>query len=101
VPKPQKWIAALPDHEVLALACLEQRILITNDVEDFGELVFQRYLPHAGIILFRLKTEQSNIQLRKERLHYVLTRYADQLQHFIVITPQGVKIRKTVEKDLQ
>jgi predicted nuclease of predicted toxin-antitoxin system len=92
----------LPDHEVLALARLEQRILITNDVEDFGELVFQRYLPHAGIILFRFKTEQSNIQLRKERLHYVLTRYPDQLQHFIVITPQRIKIRKTItEEDLQ
>ncbi len=88
----------LPDHEVLALACLEQRILITNDVEDFGELVFQRYLPHTGIILFRFKTEQSDIQLRKERLLYVLSRYADQLQHFIVITPQRIKIRKTTEE---
>jgi len=91
----------LPDHEVLALACLEQRILVTNDVEDFGELVFQRYLPHAGIILFRFKTEQSDIQLRKERLLYVLSRYADQLQHFIVITPQRIKIRKITEEHFQ
>ncbi|HEY4033191.1 MAG TPA: DUF5615 family PIN-like protein [Ktedonobacteraceae bacterium] len=91
----------LPDHEVLALACLEQRILITNDTEDFGELVFQQHLPHAGIILFRLKFEESNIELRKERLYYVLSRYADQLQHFIVITPQRIKIRKTIEEDIQ
>ena len=89
------------DHEVLAIAYREQRILITDDAGDFGALVFQQHLPHSGIILFRLKDEQANIQLRKERLHYVLSKYPDQLQHFIVITPQRVKIRKKTGKDLQ
>jgi predicted nuclease of predicted toxin-antitoxin system len=82
------------DHEVLSIAYREQRILITDDAGDFGSLVFQQHLPHAGIILFRLKDEQANIQLRKERLYYVLSKYSDQLQHFVVVTPQLVKIRR-------
>jgi len=56
--------------------------------------VFQQHLPHAGIILFRLKEEQANLQLRKERLSYILSNYSDQLQHFLVVTSQLVKIRK-------
>jgi predicted nuclease of predicted toxin-antitoxin system len=51
----------LPDHEVLTLAHKEQRILLTNDIGDFGALVFQQRLPHSGIILFRLKAEQANL----------------------------------------
>ena len=88
----------LPDHEVLALAHKEQRILITNDAGDFGALIFQQHFPHSGVILFRLKAEQANIQLRKERLSYVLNKYIDQLHHFIVVTPHRVKIRSTTEK---
>jgi hypothetical protein len=35
-------------------------------------------------------------------MKFLLARYPDQLHHFIVITPQQVKIRKTVvEEDLQ
>lgn len=45
----------LPDSAVLALAHGEGRILITND-RDFGELVFRRHAPHAGVIYFRLST---------------------------------------------
>jgi predicted nuclease of predicted toxin-antitoxin system len=82
------------DHEALFIAYREQRILITDDAGDFGSLVFQQHLPHAGIILFRLKEEQTNLQLRKERLSYVLSHHSDQLQHFVVVTPQLVRIRK-------
>lgn len=88
----------LPDNEVLTLAHKEQRILITNDTGDFGALIFQQHLPHSGVILFRLKAEQANLTLRKERLSYVLKNYGNQLHHFIVVTPHRVKIRKTTEK---
>ena len=43
----------LPDEQVLAIAATEGRILIASD-RDFGELVFARQHPHAGVILFRL-----------------------------------------------
>ncbi len=74
---------SLPDPEVLALAYREQRILITNDRSDFD----------CGIILFSLKI--GDIQTKQIRLQQVINEHSNQLQHFIVITPQRVKIRKT------
>jgi predicted nuclease of predicted toxin-antitoxin system len=84
----------LLDHEVLAIAYRERRILITDDAGDFGSLVFQQQLSHAGIILFRLKEEQANIPLRKERLSYLLSKYSDQLQHFLLLPPKWLRYAK-------
>jgi predicted nuclease of predicted toxin-antitoxin system len=39
------------DHEVLTHAYEEQRVVITNDKGDFGELIFKDFHPHAGVIL--------------------------------------------------
>ena len=47
---------ALKDREVLAIAQREERVLLTND-RDFGELIFRQQLPHSGVILFRLGSE--------------------------------------------
>jgi len=84
----------LLDEQVLALAAKEKRILLTNDRSDFGELIFRHHHPHCGVILFRLKTEEANINLRKKRLKLVLEGYANQLHHFLVITPKQVRVRK-------
>jgi predicted nuclease of predicted toxin-antitoxin system len=86
--------SSLLDHEVLAIATKEKRILITNDRADFGELIFRQRLPHCGIILFRLKSEEANVHLKQERLSHVLNEYKDQLHHFLVVRPQRVKIRE-------
>lgn len=43
----------LPDDDVLEIARNEKRILIVAD-RDFGELIFQQELAHAGVIFFRL-----------------------------------------------
>jgi predicted nuclease of predicted toxin-antitoxin system len=43
----------LVDEDVLALAGQAHAVLITSD-KDFGELVFARALPHAGVLLLRL-----------------------------------------------
>ena len=91
------YLYGLLDEDVLALAHQEQRILLTND-RDFGELIFLQGLPHSGILLFRLAPNDANIQLRKARLLYVLTHYADRLHHFLVVTHKSVKIRKTPQK---
>ena len=40
-------------HDVSAIARDEQRILMVAD-RDFGELIFQQGLAHAGLIFFRL-----------------------------------------------
>lgn len=82
---------ALKDIEVLALAQQEERILITNDA-DFGELIFRRQLPHAGVILFRLGSEK--IITKILLLDYVLAQHREQLDQFIVITERGVRVRR-------
>jgi predicted nuclease of predicted toxin-antitoxin system len=82
---------ALRDSDVLAIAHGEARILITND-RDFGELVIRQRLPHSGVILFRLRNEAFTV--KQARLAYVLGNYSDQLQHFIVITQNRIRIRR-------
>lgn len=86
---------ALPDKDVLAIAKREKRILITND-RDFGELIFRQNLSHAGVILFRLGEE--SLETKKTALNTVLTKYAHELRHFIVVTPLGVRIRRQITK---
>jgi predicted nuclease of predicted toxin-antitoxin system len=54
----------ISDHAVLTYAYKEQRIVITNDK---GEL---------------------------DRLTYVLEAYANRLNHFLVVTPTNVRVKK-------
>jgi predicted nuclease of predicted toxin-antitoxin system len=86
----QDYQPGLPDEAVLAIAQSEQLVLITDD-RDFGELVFGHRRPHAGVIYLRLDT--SILAIRTERLEYVLTHYADQLDQFLVVTRQRVRVR--------
>ena|SRR5947209_3161953 len=86
----------LADRDVLAIAWKEQRILLTNDRSDFGELIFRYHVPHAGVILFRLKV--GDIATKQQRLTRVLTDYVDQLHHFVVLTAKKVRVRKTMQK---
>jgi predicted nuclease of predicted toxin-antitoxin system len=80
----------LPDQEVLALAKEKQRILITDD-RDFGELVFRLKLPHAGVIFLRLGA-YAPLQLKIDRLAFVLTLFPDKLDQFLVVTKKTVRI---------
>jgi predicted nuclease of predicted toxin-antitoxin system len=80
----------LPDPDVLAIAHREQRILITDD-RDFGELVFRQRQPHAGVIYLRLST--TLLPMRIARLDYVLSHHGDQLDQFLVVTDQRVRVR--------
>jgi predicted nuclease of predicted toxin-antitoxin system len=83
---------ALPDHEVLEIACDEQRVLITND-RDFGELIFRQRLPHYGVIYFRLPDQP--VVEKAETLRRILRDYSDQLSKFIVVTENDVRVRET------
>jgi predicted nuclease of predicted toxin-antitoxin system len=83
--------ASLNDAEVLAIAHRERRILITDD-RDFGELVVRFGHPHAGVIYFRLGT--TTLAARIARLSDVLGKYSDQLDRFLVVTPQSVRARQ-------
>jgi hypothetical protein len=75
---------------VLALAHRHQRILVTDD-RDFGELVFRGGRPHAGVIYLRLGI--ADLALRIDRLGYVLVNHASQLDRFLVVTREAVRVR--------
>ena len=83
--------AGLPDHDVLAIAQNEQRILITND-RDFGELIVRHGHPHAGVIFFRFPPD-STAQEKIAALGRLLVTHAQQLDQFLVVTPRGVRVR--------
>jgi predicted nuclease of predicted toxin-antitoxin system len=85
--------AGLPDAEVLAIAYAERRTLITDD-RDFGELVFVQQQPHAGIVYFRFDMSVDPAT-KIERLHEVLTHYTDDLDYFLVVTRDRIRVRRS------
>ena len=86
--------AGLKDRAVLAIANQEKRILITND-RDFGELIFRQHFSHCGVIFFRLKNSK-DISGKLTWLTIILRTYKDILHDYLVVTPNGVRIRKGV-----
>src|SRR5258708_5016399 len=88
---------SLTDQSVLTLAVEEKRILITND-RDFGELIFRQHFTHCGIIFFRLKNSKDI----SEKLHWlqtVLHIHKNNLHEYIVVTQNGIRVRKTETKE--
>jgi predicted nuclease of predicted toxin-antitoxin system len=81
----------LPDEDVLEIARKEKRILVVAD-RDFGELIFQQGLAHAGIIFFRLPG--AKLQTKIDQLNTVLEDHADDLAlgEFLVVTPGQIRI---------
>jgi predicted nuclease of predicted toxin-antitoxin system len=87
------YTRSIKDHEVLEIARAESRILITND-KDFGVLIYQQQLEHAGAIFFRLRNE--DIPTKIARLEAVLTHHADDLAGaaYIVVTDTRIRVRQ-------
>jgi predicted nuclease of predicted toxin-antitoxin system len=81
----------LPDEEVLRIARDERRVLVVAD-RDFGELIFQQGLAHAGVIFFRLPG--ANLQTKLNRLNTVLEKHADDLEQgkFVVVTASQIRV---------
>jgi predicted nuclease of predicted toxin-antitoxin system len=82
---------SLSDRSVLAIARQERRILITNDA-DFGNLIVRDRLTHRGVILFRLRT--TRLAAKVERLDFVLRRYGERLEEFLVVTDARVRVHR-------
>lgn len=81
----------LPDEDVLEIARRERRILLVAD-RDFGELIFQQGLVHAGVIFFRMPG--ANLQAKINQLNAVLRDYAEELKlgEFLVVTPGQIRV---------
>lgn len=83
-----KWVTnidkRMPDDRVCELANSEQRIIITND-KDFGEIVFYQQKIAYGIILMRVKGQNSAEKIVV--LDKLLENYQDKIaNHFVVLT---------------
>ena len=89
----REYPASLPDEAVLALAHRERRILITIE-KDFGELVLRTQYPHAGDILSRFPLD-STAQAMIAALAEYLTAQPQSLSQFVVLTPQGSRLRQS------
>jgi hypothetical protein len=82
----------MADHDVLALAVQEQRILLTFD-KDFGELARRSTLPPAcGVVLFRIPMPRPGEVGR--RLFDLITQRDDWAGHFSVVEPGRVRMRR-------
>ena len=96
-----EWIAEIApgasDAEVLAMAATTGRVLLTSD-KDFGELIFGRSQPHAGVLLLRLRglstTDRSRIVVEAIRASG-----RDLAGAFVVVTPDAVRLRRSGEAD--
>jgi predicted nuclease of predicted toxin-antitoxin system len=87
----REYPQGLPDDQVLAIAYIEQRILITND-RDFGELVFLHHHPHAGVIYLRLPLD-STAGEKLAAVQRLLLSHRDRHDQELVVSPRGVRIR--------
>jgi predicted nuclease of predicted toxin-antitoxin system len=74
----------MDDENLIKFARTEKRILLTND-KDFGELVFlQKKLSH-GIILLRVKGQETGLKVKL--MKRLMEEYAEKLAgHFVVVT---------------
>jgi len=85
----------MKDPDILALAYLELRVLVTDD-RDFGDLIFRLRHAHAGMIYLRLDTSQ--IHVRAQRMDDVLSSHEDLLEHFLVVTIDSIRVRRTADR---
>ena len=82
----------MPDQEIIRLAALEKRIIITMD-KDFGELVYHSGYDHCGILLLRL--EDATGSEKQQVIAQVLSNYAENLKnHFCVYQSKKFRFRK-------
>jgi len=74
----------MSDDRVCEIANNEQRIIITND-KDFGEIVFYQKRIVYGIILLRVKGQNSSLKIIL--VEKLLDKYSDKItNHLVVVT---------------
>jgi len=83
---------SMPDQEIIRLAALEKRIVITMD-KDFGELVYHSGMDHCGILLLRL--EDATGSEKQQVIAKILAKYADNMKNnFCVYQNKKFRFRK-------
>jgi predicted nuclease of predicted toxin-antitoxin system len=89
--KPVREIAPeLPDDEVIAVARLEDRVLITED-RDFGQIFFAAEPRSVGVILIRFPTN-ARTGLPRLVVEFIEKRGPQLRNNFTVLDPGGARI---------
>ena len=79
------------DSQILRWAVDQQRMIITMD-KDFGELVYNSGMHHAGVLILRLEDADSDTKV--EVTKKILTEYSDKIEsHFCVYQDGRLRIR--------
>jgi predicted nuclease of predicted toxin-antitoxin system len=81
---------SITDDIVLAIACENDSLLITED-KDFGELVFRLQLPHHGVLLIRIDEAELKIS---SVVQAIFKYYAEMLNKFSVINGKKLRIKE-------
>lgn len=87
-----RGLLGAPDHEVMARAAAENRVLVSADT-DFGELLALGHHPGPSVIIFRRSSDLAEEQLRL--LLANLGEIEDSLTAgaVVVVTAGGLRIR--------
>jgi len=84
---------SMTDREIVLRAREDNRIIITMD-KDFGELIYQSHMTHAGVLLLRLEDESAEEKLRVVRK--ILAGYSDKIAHAFSVYQNGrLRVRHT------
>ncbi len=88
-----KWVTnidkRMPDTRVCEIANKEQRVIITND-KDFGEIVFLQKKTTYGVILLRIKGQNSSEKIIL--IEKLLDKYPDKIaDHFVIVTKEKIR----------
>jgi predicted nuclease of predicted toxin-antitoxin system len=86
----EEGLASIPDEDVFAKARLENRILLTFDL-DFGEIVSLTHGKAVPVIVFRLRNTSTEHVI--ERLAAVLKPPLDSLQDVSVVIVEEARFR--------
>lgn len=82
----------IQDTEVLKIAASENRMVITMD-SDFGELVYNSGLAHAGVLLLRL--EDAKADEKVEVIAGILRDYSEKIPYCFCVYKDGkLRIRR-------
>ncbi len=82
----------MEDRDILGMAVAEARMVITMD-KDFGELVYNSGLPHAGVLLLRLEDAKADVKVRI--VENILKKYSDRLLNKFCVFQNGrLRIRE-------
>jgi predicted nuclease of predicted toxin-antitoxin system len=87
-------LSGISDDEVYELACKEKRVIITMD-KDFSRMFLFPPKKCGGIIVVKIykRTVDETLELFKE--FYSSIKEEDVIENLVIITPAGVKIRRS------